>query len=202
VFTDRGLVCLDPASGHVYWEVPFRSKMPESPNAASPLVYGDLVLVTGYALGSLCVRVLPDGGYEEVWRDRRVLDSQYNNLACIDGFVYGFSAMDTARSFRCIELETGKLKWKLSSTLGCGTSLAVDGHFLLLGEYGHLASLAIDPGEPRLVAITKQPVLPGRCYIAPALADGRLFLRNENLLLCLDLRKNDRLEPAAVVSQR
>jgi outer membrane protein assembly factor BamB len=198
VFTDRGLVCLDPSSGRVYWQVPFRSKMPDSPNAASPLVYGDRVLVTGYALGSLCVRVLPEGGYEQVWRDRRVLDSQYNNLACLDGYVYGFSALDTANSFRCLELATGKLRWSLSSPLGCGASLAADGHFIILGEYGHLASVSIDPAEPRLQAITKEPLLPDRCYIAPALADGLLYLRGEDRLVCLDLRTPQEHRLAAV----
>ena len=100
------------------------------------------------------------------------------------------------------ESATGKLRWKLSSPLGCGASLAADGQFILLGEYGQLASLAIDPVEPRLKSITQEPVLPGRCFIAPALADGLLFLRSDDVLLCLNLRTEDRTKSATVVTRR
>src|SRR6201999_2629085 len=38
VFTRAGLVALDPGSGKVYFEYPFRSRMDASVNAATPLV--------------------------------------------------------------------------------------------------------------------------------------------------------------------
>jgi outer membrane protein assembly factor BamB len=188
VFTADGLVSLDPADGRVCWSIPFRARNRDVVNATSPIVYGDIVFVSGYQLGNLCVRVLPDGSYQELWRDkRRNLDSQYNNLLCLDGYVYGFSALD--RSFRCLELTTGSVRWKWDSDIGRGASLAAGGRILVLGEHGHLGAIEVDPHEARPVCITGQSLLEGQpCYTAPALHRGLLYVRADKTLLCLDLR--------------
>jgi outer membrane protein assembly factor BamB len=153
-------------------------------------------MISAYTLGSLCVRVLPGGGYEEVFRNRRGLDSHYSNLVAVGGLVYGFSARDRTSSLWCIDLATGEPVWKLPSELGRGMSLAADGHLLLLGEYGHLGSLPLNASgtaaagtsPPPLTAITPEPLLAAPCYTQPTLARGRLYLRNEQVLVCYDLR--------------
>ena len=188
VFNDVGLVCLAPDDGTVHWRVPFRSMKVESPNATTPMVVDDMVFVSAHMKGSLCLRILPDGSYEEVWQDRRVLDCQYNNLLCIDGYLYGFSAFERSRSFRCLELATGMLCWRWKSKVLHGVALAVDDRFLLLGERGHLFSMDIDPRQPRPRAETSKPVIAQPCYTVPALHRGLLYLRNEKELVCFDLR--------------
>lgn len=191
VLTSEGLVSLDPNTGSVWWQIPFKPRKLDSCNAATPLVDGDLVLITaGPGAGSVCLRILPDGNYEEVWRDRRVLDSQYNNLICIDGFVYGYpSKWNGGAKFRCLELATGDLRWKWPSLIDRGASLAVDDRFILLGETGHLATMDVDPTEPRPISMTAEPIVGGPCYTAPALHRGLLYLRTERTLLCLNLRR-------------
>lgn len=186
VFTADGLVSLDPESGRVWCSFPYRAKNPDKLNATSPAVHGDLVFLSGYSLGSLCLRVLPDGGLQEIWRDVRALDSQYNNLVCRDGFVYGFSALH--RDFRCLELLTGDVRWEWPDEIGRGTSLVVGDRFLLLGEHGHLASLDVDSQQVVLRSRTKEPVVHGPCYAAPALDHGRLYVRTNAELACFDLR--------------
>jgi len=191
VLTDDGLVALDPANGRVFWSIPFRARTVDSPNATSPAVSGDTVLISmGNGLGSLVVRVLPDGSYEELWRDRRVLDSQWNNLVIVDGFIYGYASTRAAgENFRCVELATGKLAWKWRSDLRRGASLAAQEHMILFGEFGHLGSMKIDPAAPQLVSMTAEPLLTKPCYTVPILYCGRLYLRNVKTLLCLDLRR-------------
>jgi outer membrane protein assembly factor BamB len=188
VWTYDALVSLDPESGRVWWRIPFRANHPDTINASSPLIENDVVFVSGYQLGSLCVRVLPDGSYQELWRGKkRVLDSQYNNLLVLDGHVYGFSTI--GRSLRCVELATGRLVWKWDSRLRHGASIAVEGRLILFGERGRLASVDVDPRSPVQRAMTEHPVLAHPCMTAPALNRGLLYLRNEETLLCLDLRK-------------
>jgi outer membrane protein assembly factor BamB len=191
VVTCEGLVALDPADGRVLWQLDHQPQAPDSVNATSPIVQGDLVLmVTGPGPGSLCLRVKPDGGCHEQWRDRRVLDSQFNPLAALGGYVFGFtSSRQGGASLRCVELATGRLCWSWDSQLDRGTLLAADGKLILLGEHGHLAALAADPRQPRLLSMTPEPLLAAPCYSAPALFRGRLYLRNERTLLCLDLRR-------------
>lgn len=192
VFTAAGLVSLNPQTGHVHWSIPFgvkQAKRIDAANAVTPLVYEDYVLVTaGPGVGSLCLRILPDGNYEKVWQVRRALDSQFNNLVCIDGYVYGFTSKWRRATLNCIELATGDVKWKWHSDLERGSSLAADGRLILLGEYGHLASLERNPDQNMPIAMTAEPLLEHPCYSAPALSQGRLYLRNEQRVLCLDLR--------------
>jgi hypothetical protein len=191
VFTAEGLVSLDPTTGSVWWELPFKPRKLDSCNAATPLVVGDLVFITaGPGAGAVCLRILPDGSYQELWRDRRVLDSQFNNLICVDGYVYGFpSKWNGGAKFRCLELATGERQWEWEAIVDRGASLAVDGNFILLGESGHLAALKIDPIAPQLVSLTDEPIIDGPCYTAPALAGGLLYVRAERTLLCLSLRR-------------
>lgn len=191
VVTFEGLAALDPSDGRVWWTIEHRPKSSDSVNATSPVVHDDLVLmVTGPGPGSLCVRVLPDGGYEEVWRDRRVLDSQFNPLVCLRGLVFGYtSSRQGGAMLRCIDMATGEMRWEWESELDRGTLLSADGKLIALGEHGHLAALTADARRPRQLAMTERPILAAPCYSAPALAGGRLYLRNERELLCLDLRQ-------------
>ncbi|MCA9221220.1 MAG: PQQ-binding-like beta-propeller repeat protein, partial [Planctomycetales bacterium] len=188
VVTFEGLVALDPNDGRVFWEIRQRPTKPDSINATSPLVDGDLVLmVTGPGPGAMCVRVLPNGEYAEVWRDRRVLDSQFNNLALVNGFVYGYTtSRQGGADFRCVELATGKLRWQWSSALERGSSLVVGQRLLLLGEHGHLAMLDVNSNKAAPRCITDHQVLEGPCYSAPAFHHGMLFVRNERWIRCYD----------------
>lgn len=193
VVTEFGLVCLNPEDGTVDWTIEHRSRSPLSYNAVSPLVDGDKVLVvTGPGPGAVCVRVLPDRSYEPVWKNRRVIDCQYNSIMLHDGLVYGFTAAGQGGAeFRCVEFETGKLRWKYHSVLRRGQGLIAGNAIVLLGERGHLASLIADPKSPQVLAFTQQPVMSEPSYCSPALANGRLYLKDETRIACFDVRPKD-----------
>lgn len=187
VLTKTGLVMLDPADGRVFFAVPYVSKVADGYSAVTPLVSGNLVLISIFGQGSMCLQIQDDDSYVTVWEDRRTLTSQYNPFLVADGYVYGIHATDT--SFRCVDLATGELKWRWKSELRRSTQLIAGGHILLFGEFGELGLLELNPDEPVECAITARSVFDGeRCYAAPVLADGRLYLRNEQELVCLDLR--------------
>jgi hypothetical protein len=182
------LASLDPATGQVFDETPFCTAAPENYNAASPLVDGDRILVTVYAGGALCLRVLPDSRFKELWRNRRALPNHYSTLIAHQGHVFGFSSLDW--SFRCVDLSSGEVAWRWQSDLRRGQGLLADGKLLILGEDGHLALLEASTTEKRLLAMTAEPILAAPCYASPALAGHLLFLRNEHEILCLDFRAN------------
>lgn len=197
VFTKAGLVSVDPADGKVYWNIPFRSRLYESVNATSPIIVDDLVFASAtYGTGSLCVRVLPDGSGEEVWRSQRSMDSHFSNLIAVDGFVYGFSGRhEPDAELRCIELKTGRVLWSTPSILGRGSMIRAGEDFLLWGERGHLLVRALSPQkEPELpqspdgvASLLRYP-----CWTPPVIAGGRLYLRNEYEIVCYDLSQQTR----------
>lgn len=190
VFNKFGLVALDPLNGRLFWEIPFTSRGVDTVCASSPVVCGDLVLVTmGPAPGALCVRVLPDGSYAEAWRERRVLDSTWNNLVVHDGHIFGFTSKRQRAKLRCIEFATGKQQWEWESDLERGSLLAADGKLIGWGEHGHLALLALNTRELQVLSQTVEPLLKSPCYAMPAIYDGALYVRNEGTLVCFEFRR-------------
>ena len=186
VLTDAGIVSLDPEDGTVHWEIPFKAPVVDAENAVTPLIHGDIAIFCSYGNGTKCLRILEDGSYEELWTDRRALTSQFSPLICVDKHVYGVHAGDF--SLRCIELTSGKVCWREKTELKRATSLRVGHQLILFGEYGHLASVAVDPAEFRVLSRTEQSLFDDtHCFSAPALAAGRLYLRNEHKLVCYDV---------------
>lgn len=189
VVTEIGLVSMHPDTGEVDWSIEHRSRSPMSFNAVSPLVDGDKVLVvTGPGPGAVCVRVLPDRSYQPLWKDRRVIDCQFNSLMLHSGHVFGFTAAGQGGAeFRCVDFETGELRWKYHSLLRRGQGLIAGNAILLLGEQGHLASLLLSQESPQVISFTNEPLISSPGYCAPALAAGRLFLKEEYRLTCFDV---------------
>lgn len=187
VWTEEALVSLDPDNGRVYWETPFGARNRQTIHGTSPVVWNDLVFVSGFQIGALCMRVLPDGSGEEVYRaEPKTLDSQYNNLVCLDGFVYGFPTV--GRGLRCLELATGEIAWTWRSRLRNASSIAVGNTLLMLDERGRLATVDVSPEGAAPRSITPNPRLPGRCFTGPIVHRGLLYLRSDTTLACLDLR--------------
>lgn len=191
-----GLVCLKPESGDVLWEVAHRVKDPRgmnNTNAVSPVVVGDRVcVVSGPKVkpGFRCFQILPDGSYEEPFDDIRLLKSQYTPLVPVGDYVFGLTPMTVGGpTLKCIDLNAGKISWKGKPNVGRANMLAVGDSILMLAEDGNLAAMKINFRKMEITSRTAKPILKKPCYTSMALANGKLFLRNEQELVCLDLSK-------------
>jgi outer membrane protein assembly factor BamB len=193
VFTYEGLVALNPQDGAVRWIEPFKSKSIDTVNATSPAIWKNFVVVMhGPGAGAKCFRVNEDGSHELVWKDRRVLDSQFNSLLSREGYLYGFTAKRAGgAAFRCIDFTTGELKWNINSELQRGSCVAVNDRIILWGEEGHLATMDLNHESASGFTISENSLLEKPCYASPALASKKLFLRNEHYLIALDLAPKD-----------
>lgn len=186
VLTDQGIVSLDPSNGKMHWEIPFEAPIVDAENAVTPLVYGDIALFCSYGNGTKCLQILQDGSYELLWESKRALTSQFSPLICVDEYLYGVHTGDM--TLRCIELTTGEVMWREKTELKRATALKVGNRLILFGEYGHLASMDLNPVECQLVCQTESSLFDNtHCFSAPALANGKLYLRNERKLVCFDL---------------
>ncbi len=110
----HGLVSLDPETGAERFHYWFRPTAHESVNAARPVVVGDQILLSAaYRLGSVLLRVQPDGrGVEEIWKDADSLLAHWSTPIVVDGYAYGFTGRhESEGELRCIDLKTGKLAW-------------------------------------------------------------------------------------------
>ena len=96
--------------------------------------------------------------------------------------LYGFNESQLT----CLELRTGKEKWSKRG-FDKGSLLIADGHLIILGEKGKLALAEATPAGYRGKA--SYQVLQGKCWSVPVFADGKLYVRDEEQILCLDARK-------------
>jgi outer membrane protein assembly factor BamB len=197
IFARTGLIGFDPAAGRLEFHHPWRARMLESVNASNPVVVGDRVLVSEcYSIGSLLLKVKP-GGADPVWMDGRKRDpslaTHWMTPVHVDGFVYGSSGRHTSNAeLRCVEFDTGKVRWSVPG-LTRASLLAVDGHFVCLGEDGVLRLVKVDPD--RYVEVSKAvlrgpdgaPLLEYPAWAAPILSHGLLFVRGKDRLACLEL---------------
>ncbi|HLW64287.1 MAG TPA: PQQ-binding-like beta-propeller repeat protein [Gemmataceae bacterium] len=195
-FARGGLLGFDLKTGAEKFHYPWRARVLESVNASDPVVVGDKVLLTEcYGPGSVCLKIKPNAA-EMIWsdenKDRREksLQGHWNTPIHVNGFVYGCSGRHTAQAeLRCIEFETGKIKWRRPG-LTRSSLLLVDGHFVCMCEDGLLLLLKPNPEkyeEVSRVDLNESGLLDYPCWAAPVLSHGLLYLRGKERLVCLEL---------------
>jgi outer membrane protein assembly factor BamB len=185
--TQKGLLIVEPATGNVLHDFPFRSPLYYSVNAASPVVVDDVVFLSAaYTVGSIALRVTPDE-LTTVWRNKKSLQNHWATSIYHDGHLYGTHGRHEKDAvMRCIDWATGALRWSSPPGLGRTTFIMAQGHLLVMGERGYLALVKVTP--ERYVEKERVRLLDYPCWAPPVLANGLLYLRSERALLCLDLR--------------
>jgi outer membrane protein assembly factor BamB len=185
--TRAGLVALEPKSGGIVFQFPWRSRQHASINAATPVVVDDLVFISAsYGTGAALLRV-GQKELQKVWSSDEALSNHYATSVQRDGFLYGFHGrQEEGPSLRCIELKTGKVRWS-EDNFGAGTVLLAGDRLVILHEKGQLM---IAPATPDgFKPGPRAQVLPFEARAYPALAGGMLYARAKGRFVCLDLRK-------------
>jgi len=201
--TRQGLVSLNPTNGEVNFSFWFRSRANDSVNAMTPVVSGDLIFISAayYKVGSVLLRVRPDGkGIDEVWRST-VLEVHWNTPILNDGSLFAFTGRNEPDArFRCVDFKTGKLFWDRDESwpphstpqpnvFGRGSAILADGKLIALGEGGLLGLFKLNASKLEEICRSQIAQLHYSCWAAPVLSHKRLYLRSEDWLVCLNLSK-------------
>lgn len=186
-FTKDGLLVVAPETGKVLYEYPLRSLQYESVNAASPVVVGDVVFLSAaYNVGAIALRLATDG-LEIVWQDREAMQNHWATSIHHEGHLYGVHGRHAREAeVRCVEWATGRVAWASPRGLGRLTAILAQGHLIAMAEGGQLVVIQANP--ERYVETRRTPMLEGPCYAPPVLANGLLYIRNETVMLCCDVR--------------
>jgi outer membrane protein assembly factor BamB len=195
-FTGRSVLAVAPKDGKLLWRVPWKTDW--DVNAATPIFVAPdkLYISSGYDTGAALFRIqVTDGrvGADQVWQNPR-MKNQFSSSVLHDGHIYGFDNS----VLKCLVAATGEEKWK-ESGFGHGSLILAEGHLIVLSERGKLSLVEATPAGYREKG-SSQP-LSGKCWTAPTLANGRLYLRNEEDLLALDWRGSTP-KPAAAKTGR
>jgi outer membrane protein assembly factor BamB len=173
---------VDVRDGSIVWSVP-------GAGSNTPTVVGDL-MVTAIVIGApagdntkyglLAYRLSAEKA-EKLWATDKY-SCGYEGPVIHDGYVYSFG-----RGNACIDLATGKVAWEDDKPLHTGVRQPVlaDGKIFLATGAGILAVQA----TPEKFDLLGSVRLPAGYYTAPAVADGRLYLRQTNSVACYDLTR-------------
>ena len=201
MFTGRSLVSVAPEDGALLWR--FEWVTSNDVNAATPTVFHaktpdgkmlDYVFITsGYDKGSALLKMGTDDQGKPNMRVVYVgnqMHSQFSSPVRRGDYLYGFNETN----LRCLDLKTGKKQWDKGG-FHKGSLLRAGDRLLVLGERGELAVVAAAPGEQAEELASAKPFgnasARRKCWAMPVLSDGRLLLRDEEEIICLDLRKRE-----------
>jgi len=126
-------------------------------------------------------RFLLSAGFvvREVWRNRN-LKNKFTSSVLWQGHVYGLDE----DILTCLNPETGDRKWK-DGRYDYGQLLLANGHLVILCGNGDLALVRAAP--ERHVQVARFPLFNGKTWNHPAMAGGRLLVRNAVEMACFDL---------------
>ena len=209
VVTRQGLLSMDPATGAHNFSFWFRSSRDETVTAMTPVVKDDMILLSNayYRTGSVLLRVKPDGkAVDEVWRSL-ALEMHWAQPNLVDGNLYGFSGRNEPDGmFRCVDFLTGTVKWErderwrkpghgkvrgeaMPNLFARGWSIYADGKLIALGEAGLIGLFKPSPEKCLEISRWQVPGLVYPTWAGPVLSGGRLYLRSEEKLVCVDIAK-------------
>jgi outer membrane protein assembly factor BamB len=188
--TPLRLVGLDPLDGTVRWEHP----MVYQPRGTSPtpVASGDRVVASTQAHGAVAVRVGKKDektAAEEAWQNKEMKSYFSSGVAAGDLLLLVTNVVEPlpVTAITCLEARTGKQFWKKDKVgyFHAGLLRTGDGKVLVLNDSGVLTLLEVDDKGAREVARAK---VCGGTLVSPALADGRLYVRDGAEVICLQMR--------------
>jgi outer membrane protein assembly factor BamB len=148
--------------------------------SSSPLIEGELLITNvGRQPGKTIVAFNKRTG-KLVWTSQT---NEFSSSIFHQGHIYGF---DNA-VLKCLDAGTGEEKWKAGG-LGQGSLILADQNLIVLSDKGKLALIEATPSACKEKAGAQ--ILSGKCWTMPVLAGGRLYLRNQTEMVCLDIAES------------
>lgn len=155
-------------------------------NIATPIVDGDRVFAsTDYGVGGALLKLEADGvGVKatEVYFNR-AMRNHFATSILLDGYLYGFSSM----ILTAMKFDTGEVVWR-DRSVGKGQMVLADGKLFILSEDGVAGLVRPSPEGYQELSRFEIGTREKRTWTLPVVAGGRLYLRDQELLRCYDVR--------------
>ena len=193
--TAAGLVSLAPKDGSVHWQYPYKDVLNES--STTPVVAGDILFASSITLGSVGLKLeMKDGkpSVSKAWTSPQ-LTCYFGTPVAVGKDTFYVVTGNNPLAFkkapavlRCIDAQSGKELWKRDNVGTYHASLlrTGDDKLLLVEEKGDL--VLIEPNRSEYRELSRTGIC-GPTWVHPALANGRLYIRDEKELVCVELPK-------------
>jgi outer membrane protein assembly factor BamB len=184
VVSARRALGLTVEEGKLLWDLPWETSY--DINSAQPLIVSEnrFFISAGYGHGAALVEVTRSGsGFSAraIWQNVS-MKNKFNSSVLYQGHIYG---LDEA-ILTCIDADTGERKWK-GGRYGYGQLLLASGHLIALTESGDLVLVKATPEQH--MEVSTFSAITGKTWNHPALAHGRLLVRNTTQMACFKITR-------------
>ena len=181
---------VDPERGKRLWtaEFPGRTAVIPTPVHSDGVVY----VTAGYGVGSAAFRIAADGrSVTPVYRNR-VMKNHHGGVVRVGAHIYGHSE---GPGWMCQDWQTGEEVWS-ERGFGKGAIHYADGRLYCLDERtGEVVLVDASPSGWRVhgrftpSTLSSRRSREGGVWTHPIVAGGRLYVRDQELLYCFDVRR-------------
>lgn len=185
--TSASVIAVSPKDGRVLWQHPYRNFRGNHPT--TPVFHNGMLYVTsGYGKGAIGLKLADDGsGVKQVWSEKKQ-DTLHGNVVLIDGAVYGSTHRNAGGNWVCADFKTGKILWDAACVGRGGSVIYADGMLYCYGERGTLGLIRPSRQRCQVVSAFKITKGSGQHWAHPTVANGRLYIRHGNVLMCYDVK--------------
>jgi outer membrane protein assembly factor BamB len=177
--TEKSIVGIGVADGKLLWQLPFAP--PERAyNAATPIIDGQMVIITGKGRGTKAVKIEKLGDSftaKELWSNPD-LAPQYTSPVLRDGLLFGLT---DGNKLYCINAKTGQTAWTDATARGSrgfGSIVSAGSCLMVLPNNSELIVYKPDGKEYSELAVIKVSETP--TYAHPVIAGNRIFIKDQD----------------------
>jgi len=181
VFTGLAITGVDAESGALLWRFPWKTQY--DVNASAPVQIGGNFVFISANYGHGCALVaIGGGGAKAVWENKEV-QQHFNSAILVGEHLYTTS---DPGALVCLNPRDGKPVWRQPG-FEKGGLIGIDGTMIVVdGKAGDVVMVNITTKAYEELGRIKP--LGGQSWTAPIVADGKLYVRNKQYLVCLDLK--------------
>ncbi len=193
---EKGLIGVDAQTGKLLWHYAKPVSI-YGANIPTPVVAGDLIYAASAGTGGGAVKISSKDGQFQA--DEAYFSAKnptaIGSVVRVGDYFYG----TTGGGMICFEVKTGKIAWE-ERALGPASLLYADSRLYLHGENGEVALIEASPDAYHQKGRFTPPGQPEhtrgqmeKSWAYPALANGRLYIRDHNVLWCYQAAVNQAL---------
>jgi outer membrane protein assembly factor BamB len=150
---------------------------------------------SAYGAGGGLVKLSKDGGgikAEEVYFTRK-MQNHHGGMVLLDGCLYGANGGNEGGYLVCLDFQTGKVLWDERESgqrrAPKGSVALADGRLYYRTENGTMLLIEPSPKQYLERGRFRQPDRSDSpAWPHPVLANGKLYLRDQDVLLCYDVK--------------
>lgn len=181
---------VDAATGKLLWHFEREHRI----TVPTPITSGNYVYVaSGYEIGSTLLELTAVDKVKEVY-STRVMQNHHGGVILLDGHVYGYC---NRNGLICQRLKDGEIVWR-SNKVGKGSIVCVDGHLVHYAERDGTVTLVEATKDeykekgrftvPKATKLERPQRARANVWAHPVVANGRLYLRDQECLFCYDVK--------------